>query len=78
MSEISRTQKAIVNKMTLTVLDSDERPNLIGENDDWDHREQKCFRDVHEAHWKTRKEFLHIEEIEKRCVEENWEKGCST
>ena len=65
-------------KTTLTVLDSDERPNLIGENDDRDHCKQKCFRDVHKAHRKTWKEFLHIEEVEKSRVEEYWEKGCST
>ena len=68
--EISRTRK-VKGKTTLTVLDSDERPNLIGHNDHWDHCKQKCLRNVHEAHWKTWKEFLQIEEIKKSRVEKD-------
>jgi hypothetical protein len=65
-----------MKKTILTVLDSDERPNLIGDNNDWDHCKQECFRNAHETHWKTWKEFLHIEEIEKSCIEEYRKKGC--
>lgn len=54
----------------LTIFDSQERYNLIGDNDDWYHCQRKSVRDKGEALREIGKEFLPLEKIEIEHVEE--------
>lgn len=55
----------------LTIFDSQERHNLIGDNDDWYHCQRKGVGEKGEALRKIGKEFLPLEKIEIEHVEEH-------